>query len=132
MGLPAIQVTVVLTEINCGECGGTYAINERYRQTRYEKGESWTCPYCATGWGYTGNSENAKLKRELEAERQRKEAALSRENEQRAAKEKLERKLRRVGRGICPECNRSFANLARHMNCKHGGIDGKIGKPKLP
>lgn len=132
MALAAIQVTVELTEINCGECGGTYAINERYRLQKYQKGESWTCPYCKTGWGYSGNSENEKLKRELEAEKKRKESALARENEERLAKEKLARKLKRVGRGVCPECNRSFQNLARHMNCKHGGTDIKIGKPKLP
>lgn len=120
MALAAIQVTVELAEINCGECGGTYAINERYRQQKYQKGESWTCPYCRTGWGYKGNSENEKLKRELEAERQRKDAALSRENEQRMAREKLERKLKRVGKGVCPDCNRSFQNLAAHMKCKHG------------
>lgn len=132
MALAAIQVTVELTEINCGECGGTYAINERYRQQKYQKGETWNCPYCRTGWGYSGNSENAKLKRELEDERKRKEAALCRENEQRAEKEKLERKLKRVGSGVCPDCNRTFQNLARHMCSKHGAGDhGKIGKPKL-
>lgn len=119
MGLPAIQVTVELTEINCGECGGTYAINERYRLQKYQKGESWTCPYCRTGWGYSGNSENEKLKRELEAERQRKTAALARENELRLANEKMGRKLKRVTAGVCPECNRTFPNLARHMACKH-------------
>ena len=119
MGLAAIQVTVELTEINCGECGGTYAINERYRQQKYQKGETWSCPYCRVSWGYSGNSENEKLRRELQAEKQRKEAALSRENELRLAKDKMERKLKRVGRGVCPECNRTFQNLARHMNCKH-------------
>ena len=120
MALAAIQVTIELTEINCGECGGTYAINERYRQQKYQKGESWTCPYCKTGWGYSGNSENEKLRRELAAEKQRKEAALARENELRLSKEKIERKLKRVGRGVCPDCNRTFQNLARHMACKHG------------
>ena len=35
-------------------------------------------------------------------------------------KDKLARKLKRVGRGVCPECNRTFQNLASHMACKHG------------
>ena len=32
---------------------------------------------------------------------------------------KAARKLNRVAKGICPECKRSFTNLARHMKCKH-------------
>jgi transposase-like protein len=119
MGLHAINVQVQLTEINCGECGGTYAINERYRLQQWQKGGSWTCPYCKTGWGYANDNENSRLKRALEEERQRKIAALARENEERIAREKLERKLKRVGRGVCPDCNRTFQNLARHMCAKH-------------
>lgn len=132
MALAALHVTVELTEINCGECGGTYAINERYRLQKAEKRGFWTCPYCKTGWGY-GTSENDRLKAELEAEKRRTQAALARENEEREAKAKLERKLKRVGRGTCPECNRSFQNLARHMCSKHGAGDhGRVGKAKLP
>lgn len=41
----AIAVTVELTQFSCGECGGTYAINERYRQQKHDKGGGWTCPY---------------------------------------------------------------------------------------
>jgi len=33
---------------------------------------------------------------------------------------KAQRKLKRVHRGVCPDCNRSFENLARHMHTKHG------------
>lgn len=76
--------------------------------------------YCPNGHGqvYT-KSDAQKLREQLAAEQARHQATLARENEQRAEKERLERKLKRVGRGVCPECNRSFANLARHMNCKH-------------
>ena len=131
MGIP-LAVTVTLTEISCGECGGTYAINERYRQQKYDKSGFWHCPYCDCNWGY-GEGELARAKRELEAEKQRTRLALARENEERAAKEKMARKLKRVGRGVCPECNRTFANLAQHMTCKHGvGAHGKVGKTKLP
>lgn len=123
MALSQIQVTVELTEINCGECGGTYAINERYRQQKYQKGESWTCPYCKTGWGYSGNSENEKLKRELAAERDRKERALSEANSLRASltaqKAQTTRYRNRAKNGVCPCCTRSFANLRAHMKTKH-------------
>ena len=123
MSLAAIQVTVELTEINCGECGGVYALNERYRKQQYEKGGSWHCPYCQTGWGYGGNSENSQLKRQLEAERVRKDNALAEANRLRAsltAQKGLTTKLQnRVKAGVCPCCNRTFKQLAAHMQSKH-------------
>lgn len=119
MALAKIYVDVELTEINCGECGGTYAINERYREQQAEKGGTWNCPYCKVGWGYSGRGENAQLKLAIEAERRNKIAALNRANQAAAERDKLARKLKRVGRGVCPECNRTFSDLARHMVCKH-------------
>lgn len=116
--LNPIVVSVRLTEINCGQCGGTYAINARYRDKKHTDGGYWHCPYCNCSWGY-GESENDRLKKTIEDERKRTQAALSRENELRADRDTLARKLKRVDRGVCPECNRTFANLARHMSCKH-------------
>lgn len=118
-----LQLAVDLHPISCGECGGTYAINEVFRAQCSKKGTAWTCPYCKTGWGYTGNSENEKLKKEIEAERVRKQAALQRANE---AEENLAKTLRkhkrlekRTNAGVCPHCPRTFQNLARHIACKH-------------
>lgn len=118
MTLPAIHVTLELTQITCGQCGGTYAIAERYRQQKYDKGEYWNCPYCKCSWGY-GEGELARAQKELEAEKERHRRTLARENEAIAEKAKLDRKLKRVQRGVCPQCNRTFTNLARHMECKH-------------
>lgn len=118
MGYEALSVSVELAQFSCGCCGGVYAINERVREHHEKKGTYWHCPYCQNSWGY-GKGAEAKLREELEAERQRKASALSRLNEAEAEKAKLERKLKRVHRGTCPECNRSFQNLARHMACKH-------------
>lgn len=59
-------LNVEFTIINCGECGGSYAINERYRAHQESKGGSWTCPYCKVGWGYE-KAHKSKLER-LQAE----------------------------------------------------------------
>jgi uncharacterized protein with PIN domain len=32
------------------------------------------------------------------------------------------RTKKRIGNGVCPECNRSFENLQRHMHTKHGAL----------
>lgn len=131
MSLHRISVEVTLTEMNCGECGGTYAINERYRKQKYAHGNSgWHCPYCQTTWGYFGDSENDrlqkekdKLERRLTLEQNRRESA-ERETKkannklraEKAAKTKLKN---RIKHGVCPCCTRTFKNLARHMKGQH-------------
>jgi hypothetical protein len=130
MSLPQVQQLVILTQVNCGECGGTYAINERYREKKAQDGGIWNCPYCRVGWGYANNNENAKLKKELELERKRKEWAqqdAKRERENREAAEHQARaqkaaktRLRnRIKNGVCPCCTRHFENLQAHIATKH-------------
>lgn len=117
---------VTLYKIDCGSCGGTYAINERYRVEKEEVGGDWTCPYCACKWGYTNNNENARLKRDLEIrERELRESKCEtlRERQQRetaeADKAKALRKVQRATNGVCTICHRSFSALQRHMADKH-------------
>lgn len=124
---------VPLTDVHCGRCGAAYAISERFRQECLERGTGWHCPYCQCSWGYFTNGENARLKRELELERKRKEwaeqeAANARARAQRAehatrAQKGVTTKLRkRIANGVCPCCRRSFTNLARHIAGQHPGF----------
>lgn len=125
----ALSLDIQFHVVNCGECGGTYAINARYQRQKKEEGGFWHCPYCETGWGYA-ESELKKLKKQLEAEKKRTQwAARARERaEEEAAhqaarargfKGAMVKTKKRVGRGVCPSCNRSFENLRRHMETKH-------------
>lgn len=116
MSKTALNFSITLTTIHCGQCGGIYALNDAYREQKQEEGGSWNCPYCKVGWGYSGNGENARLKRELAEERIRKERALAEANVLRIKEAKLRK---RVSRGVCPCCTRSFVNLQRHMKTKH-------------
>ncbi len=130
MGVYKIDVEVSLTEVNCGKCGGVYAINERLRQQREEEGGGWYCPYCRVGWGYFNDNENARLKKELEQQKKRIEWA---RNAERIAKERAEEaERRRVAQkaattrlrnrakaGICPCCSRYFKQLKAHMDRQH-------------
>jgi hypothetical protein len=125
----AFVLQVQFTQIDCGRCGGVYAINERYRANRHEEGKSWNCPYCQCCWGYA-EGENDKLKKEVAAKQARIDqlnAAVAAKQAEIATKEKqAERQRREAARlrkrakcGVCPCCNRSFQALSRHMKSKH-------------
>lgn len=130
-----IYETVELTAVNCGVCGATYAINERYRLKKKENGGGWHCPYCQTSWGYFGKTDfqlerekRELLEQQLHRERAShdqtradRDAAKRREAAQKAAKTRIKN---RVGKGVCPFCNRTFQNLQRHMQSQHPGFAG--------
>jgi hypothetical protein len=118
-----------LTTMQCGPCGGTYAISEAYRAKKAQEGGYWHCPYCQCSWGYAG-SENARLKQAVEDERQRVAVANERAAEFRrmaetqgrraaAARGQVTKIKKRVANGSCPCCRQSFANLAAHMASQH-------------
>lgn len=127
-----LQQTLEIYTEECCNCGVLFGMTKQHKQER-SKDHGWF--YCPNGHAqhYTSESDAEKNARLLREEQARHQRTIARENEERAAKEKAERKLKRVGRGVCSECNRTFQNLARHMCSKHGvGDHGKVGKPKLP
>ena len=103
----------------CGCCGGTYAIAESVRAFHHERGTFWNCPYCLVQWGYPGTGTLAALQRELDAERRRYEETQKRLNAAQTLGKKLARKVKRIEAGVCPECNRHFLNVSRHMSTQH-------------
>lgn len=127
-----LSLAVSLTSEDCGNCGGVFAVNTTYRQRCYDTGKgTFACPYCKTDWGWTGRGRLQVVEGELRAERERLQRALARENEERLAREKAERKLKRVSNGVCPCCTRSFQNLAAHIKNKHPELVSQQGG-KLP
>lgn len=124
-----LDFTVQLTTIHCGNCGGSYAISESYRDQKCKAGGFWHCPYCQGGWGYS-ESENSKLQKQvaqLQTTIERKEAYerellannASLERSRNAIRGAHARTCNRVKNGVCPCCNRTFQNLVRHMHTKH-------------
>lgn len=120
-----------LTRIDCGECGGVYAILEKFRKKKREKGGFWNCPYCLCSWGFSKDrSEVQELRDEVDRKDRQLVSERASHDRTRADRDHVERCRRaekaaktriknRVGRGVCPCCNRSFENLARHMQAKH-------------
>lgn len=117
--------TVILEKMDCGKCGGVFALNKSVTDHARSNCGGYNCPYCKTHWGWH-ESESDRLRKQLDAkERELREAKCEtlrqsnlKEWEQRE-REKSERKLRRVHKGICPCCKRTFQNLQRHMETKH-------------
>lgn len=108
---------------DCGTCGTVYTVNEvRYDYMRRAGGYA----HCPNGhqWGW---SEGTKQRDELRLERDRLRQEQARLIDERnealrdasAAKSKLAKQAKRAQHGVCPCCNRTFAQLARHMKTKH-------------
>lgn len=129
-----INCTTSLHVVNCGMCGGTYALSTCYVNKKREHGGFWTCPYCKCSWGYSKDiSDVQKLKDQLVKQkdstayqRLEKERALDKashlersRNGMKGALKKSQKKLDRVKNGVCPCCNRHFKNLGLHMNNQH-------------
>ena len=129
-----VNCTSELHVVICGECGGTYALAKRYVDKKREHGGFWTCPYCKCGWGFSAEDSDVKqlekkLARQIEAtegQRLRKVEAMgqrdyfeSSRNGMKGALRKEQKKMDRVKNGVCPCCNRHFANLERHIKGQH-------------
>lgn len=124
----------------CVTCGVQYCVAERLWDEQRSKGGYH---YCFNGheqgWG-KGQTEMDALKRErdrlkqrvaqeqdaTESERQRRLAA---QRSARAHKGQATKLRRRAKAGVCPCCNRTFQNLARHMGSKHPNFPPEAEEP---
>lgn len=109
----------------CGECGVMFAMALGFVRARRADHATWYCPN-GHAWCFGAESEEERLRRERDEARDRaaRERSLRDQTEAtlRATKgvvTKQRKHLARVKAGICPCCNRSFQNLARHMTTKH-------------
>ena len=124
MILEKMEVTTVLTKIQCGQCGGVYALSERYVNRKRELSGSWNCPYCKTSWGWSlSNSELEIAKREAKRANDNLAREQARHDQtkmsMRAHKSAKTRLKNRIANGACPCCNRYFKNLHQHIKNKH-------------
>jgi hypothetical protein len=114
----AIERTLKLYVERCINCGCEFGLPVEFRD---ELKKSHQVFYCPNGHNmiYSAKSEAEKVRDELK----RKEAELAAQVEAKIVAQqeaaRLERKLKRVHKGTCPCCKRSFENLKRHMEQKH-------------
>lgn len=157
-----ISTEVTLVAETCINCGTAFAMEESLMRGLRKNHNSFYCPngHCMI---YNGENEEARLKRELKikddellktARRLEWEEANGvrlhenlKHTERRlsAAKGVLTRTKNRIANGVCPCCNRYFADLHKHMAGQHPDFNapdtetsalpallGEEGAPLLP
>ena len=109
-------------------CGVQFALTTAFSRKVSENGAAFFCPKgCRLSYG---EGPLAAVKRELEDQKAETRRARERTNDMRWQRERAERSAsaykgqatrirNRVGKGVCPCCNRTFANVARHMESQH-------------
>lgn len=110
----------------CRTCGCVSTVPEAMNEQMMAEGGFRHCP-SGHAWGWTKeNCEREKLRRERD--RLQQQIAERDDEVQRQiamckkAEGKLARMTKRISHGVCPCCNRTFENLARHMKQKHPNV----------
>lgn len=121
--------TATLVIIRCGKCELQFGMPQAFYNARRADHATWYCP-AGHPRVFTGKSEEEKQRDRAEAlerrlanreEDLRSERAAHKltEHRRRAAKGQLTKTKKRVANGVCPCCNRTFADLGRHMSGQH-------------
>jgi NMD protein affecting ribosome stability and mRNA decay len=117
-----------LETLVCGGCGIAYAVPTPWLKARRDDGKQFYCPNGCTRVFRESTTdrlrrsldkqiqENARLADAAAAEQKR---AVAAEARARTAETTAKRLRTRIQAGVCPDCNRTFADLARHMASKH-------------
>jgi hypothetical protein len=120
--MSTITLSTTMLVIECYKCHVLFALTTEHVQ---RLGETHTDFYCPAGHAqrYCDETEAERLRRGLSAESQEK-ARLAGELERtqtelRETTKKLIKMKGRIGKGVCPYCKRSFAELGAHITHKH-------------
>ncbi len=112
-----ISYQATLETEECCNCSILFAMPVAMMKRLRQDGGSFYCPN-GHSQHYT-KTENQKLREQLEATQKNLTSARCETMAERQAREVAEKKLKRVGKGVCPCCRRSFTNLRRHIATKH-------------
>lgn len=130
--------------VECCRCGEVFGIDGATHAVLKRSSKGFNCPFGHPLHYPQGKSKEEKLQEELDRERRRRQSAeqnvayyadeAKRERHRaNGYKGHATRISRRVKHGVCPCCNRTFQDLARHMASKHPTftpIDIEQGAPK--
>jgi ssDNA-binding Zn-finger/Zn-ribbon topoisomerase 1 len=120
-----IQITERLEfeVVMCSACGTPMALEVDYLARRRDDHGTFYCVNGHTQY-FPGKTEAEKLREQLAERGREMDGVLERlsraERERVAAEAEFAKTKKRIHNGVCPECKRSFANVANHMKSKHG------------
>ena len=117
----------------CCQCKTQFCITDDFRKVAMERCETFQfyCPHGHPQHYVRGESELEKIRRERDQFKQQiaeRDDALREAHDKTsrivaAARGEITKMKKRAHAGMCPCCNRSFANMARHMKQKHPAFD---------
>lgn len=121
--------TGTITIVECANCHLPFGVTAAFDKARRDDHGTFYCPSKHQNY-YPQKSDEEKLRDQLAREKRLRdstEAQLTHTRDQLQATEYQRRaqkgantKLRkRIAAGVCPCCNRTFQDLARHMNGQH-------------
>jgi hypothetical protein len=122
-------INVTFTVVACANCSMSFAVMRSFADERRADHETFYCPQGHRNY-YPGKSDVEKLREELARARENTQYYARRTDELYDEKKAVERKYaaqkgqvtrikNRVAKGVCPCCNRTFTNLATHMERQH-------------
>lgn len=122
------EMFLSMTLVTCYKCGVPFSMPSRLQEHFESTGESFHCPN-GHSQAYVDSTE-AKLRRQLERERQEKEHQLKcreraeemyrkSETERKKVKTRLKNVKAKISEGVCPCCDQTFPDLHQHMTTTH-------------
>lgn len=109
----------------CCNCHMVFGTTKRFELDRRNDRKTFYCPQGHPQAYTAGQDEASVLRREVERQKELREAEqarLARVEKEKGQLARAHMKMRtRVMNGVCPCCNRTFQNLLRHMQTEHEG-----------
>lgn len=118
-----IQGEVIdFTMLECGGCGIPFFVPTKWKNNKVEQKGSFSCPN-GCGRQFCGETKEEKLKREMlqlkQLHEDHNQKLIDKWLDEKKKANDLQKQLKRVHKGVCPCCNRSFQNLKKHIETKH-------------
>lgn len=121
-----------LVHVTCPNCQTVHGVEQHIYDAAQQRNEKMSL-YCPNGHGWhypKGDSQTTILRRERDRARQalaERDDTIEQEREWRkqsersasAYKGQVTKIKKRVGKGVCPCCNRQFQNVHKHMESQH-------------